>query len=91
LHLDVRGIKWKSLIGQRFTLFPRGFAISFCIAAQNCCKINRWRSSRTALLYIRGRKPSRSRRRMEMSWKTPKIVEVPVGMEINMYACAARK
>ena len=23
--------------------------------------------------------------------KTPKIVEVPVGMEINMYACAARK
>ena len=28
---------------------------------------------------------------LEMSWKTPKIVEVPVGMEINMYACAARK
>jgi coenzyme PQQ precursor peptide PqqA len=27
----------------------------------------------------------------KMSWKTPKIVEVPVGMEINMYACAARK
>jgi coenzyme PQQ precursor peptide PqqA len=26
-----------------------------------------------------------------MSWKTPKIVEVPVGMEINMYACAARQ
>jgi len=26
-----------------------------------------------------------------MSWKTPKIIEVPVGMEINMYACAARK
>jgi len=26
-----------------------------------------------------------------MSWNTPKIVEVPVGMEINMYACAARK
>ena len=24
-----------------------------------------------------------------MSWKAPKIVEVPVGMEINMYACAA--
>ena len=30
-------------------------------------------------------------RRAEMAWKTPKIVEVPVGMEINMYACAARK
>jgi coenzyme PQQ precursor peptide PqqA len=26
-----------------------------------------------------------------MTWKTPKILEVPVGMEINMYACAARK
>jgi coenzyme PQQ precursor peptide PqqA len=26
-----------------------------------------------------------------MAWKTPKIVEVAVGMEINMYACAARK
>ncbi|HXH46363.1 MAG TPA: pyrroloquinoline quinone precursor peptide PqqA [Bradyrhizobium sp.] len=26
-----------------------------------------------------------------MAWKTPKIVEVPVGMEINMYACASRK
>jgi coenzyme PQQ precursor peptide PqqA len=26
-----------------------------------------------------------------MAWKTPTIVEVPVGMEINMYACAARK
>jgi coenzyme PQQ precursor peptide PqqA len=28
--------------------------------------------------------------RYEMTWKTPKIVGVPVGMEINMYACAAR-
>jgi len=27
----------------------------------------------------------------EMTWKAPKIVEVSVGMEINMYACAARK
>jgi coenzyme PQQ precursor peptide PqqA len=26
-----------------------------------------------------------------MAWKTPKIVEVQVGMEINMYACATRK
>ena len=23
-----------------------------------------------------------------MAWKTPKIVEMPVGMEINMYMCA---
>jgi len=26
-----------------------------------------------------------------MTWKTPKIVEVQVGMEINMYASAPRK
>jgi len=26
-----------------------------------------------------------------MAWKAPKIVEVSVGMEINMYACAARR
>jgi len=26
-----------------------------------------------------------------MAWKKPKIVEAQVGMEINMYACAARK
>jgi coenzyme PQQ precursor peptide PqqA len=28
---------------------------------------------------------------ISMAWKTPKIVEVHAGMEINMYACAARK
>ncbi len=27
----------------------------------------------------------------QMTWKTPKIVEVQVGMEINMYVCATRK
>ena len=26
-----------------------------------------------------------------MAWKKPAIVEISVGMEINMYACAARK
>jgi len=26
-----------------------------------------------------------------MAWTTPKIAEVPVGMEINMYACAKQK
>ena len=33
----------------------------------------------------------RYQKESQMAWKTPKIVEVPVGMEINMYACAARK
>ena len=35
--------------------------------------------------------PVRLTKETQMAWKTPKIVEVPVGMEINMYACAARK
>jgi coenzyme PQQ precursor peptide PqqA len=26
-----------------------------------------------------------------MAWKKPAIVEISVGMEINMYACAVRK
>jgi coenzyme PQQ precursor peptide PqqA len=43
-----------------------------------------------ATLWTRG-SSSHLRRRAKMAWKTPKIVEVPVGMEINMYACAARK
>jgi coenzyme PQQ precursor peptide PqqA len=30
-------------------------------------------------------------REVGMAWKAPKVIEVPVGMEINMYACAARK
>jgi coenzyme PQQ precursor peptide PqqA len=38
-----------------------------------------------------GTRPFGAKGDLEMAWKTPKIVEVPVGMEINMYACAARK
>ena len=30
------------------------------------------------------------RRRPDMAWKTPKFDETPVGMEINMYACAKK-
>jgi coenzyme PQQ precursor peptide PqqA len=33
----------------------------------------------------------RQQRESQMAWKTPKIVEVSVGMEINMYMCATRK
>jgi len=51
----------------------------------------RWRSFRSALVYARGRSSSELKGEPKMAWKTPKIVEVPVGMEINMYACAARK
>jgi coenzyme PQQ precursor peptide PqqA len=26
-----------------------------------------------------------------MTWKTPRIAELPVGMETNMYACATHR
>jgi len=35
--------------------------------------------------------PENYLRRKLMAWNKPKIVEVPVSMEINMYACATRK
>jgi coenzyme PQQ precursor peptide PqqA len=82
-------------------LIPRRFGIP---AARICefflrCSINaavydrrfHWRTFRSALVCLGGRISSGFARRAKMAWKTPKIVEVPVGMEINMYACAARK
>jgi coenzyme PQQ precursor peptide PqqA len=42
-------------------------------------------------LISRGRSSSVIKRRSQMAWKAPKIVEVSVGMEINMYMCATRK
>jgi coenzyme PQQ precursor peptide PqqA len=50
-----------------------------------------WRTFRSALAYLPRTQFVRFQRRAKMAWKAPKIVEVPVGMEINMYACAARK
>jgi coenzyme PQQ precursor peptide PqqA len=35
--------------------------------------------------------PQPARGEREMTWKTPKIIELAVGLEINMYACAVRK
>ena len=46
----------------------------------------RWR-----LYLLLAQQRDQNPRRFEMAWKAPKIVEVSVGMEINMYACAARK
>jgi coenzyme PQQ precursor peptide PqqA len=47
---------------------------------------------RASQFYVRSGATSRQTAwETRMTWKTPKIVEVPVGMEINMYACAARK
>jgi coenzyme PQQ precursor peptide PqqA len=66
-------------------------AISSCTATWNRPKIIHWRTFISALVYSRGRTIVPYRKETVMSWKTPKIVEVPVGMEINMYACAARK
>jgi coenzyme PQQ precursor peptide PqqA len=45
----------------------------------------------STIFFWHGNLSFRSRGSAEMAWRTPKIVEVPVGMEINMYACAARK
>ena len=36
-------------------------------------------------------KSVRYQKESQMAWKAPKIVEVPVGMEINMYMCATHK
>ena len=36
-------------------------------------------------------RPKSRKWRAEMAWKAPKIVEVPCGMEINMYVSATRK
>jgi coenzyme PQQ precursor peptide PqqA len=44
-----------------------------------------------AVISLKQRGAGRKYREDEMAWKTPKIVEVAVGMEINMYACAVRK
>jgi coenzyme PQQ precursor peptide PqqA len=47
-------------------------------------------STRTNLRVGRIR-PNSRKWRAEMAWKAPKIVEVPCGMEINMYVSATRK
>ena len=47
-------------------------------------------SFRITLLH-RAEIPPVSKMENQMAWKAPKIVEVPVGMEINMYMCATRK
>jgi len=36
-------------------------------------------------------RPNLARGEREMTWKTPKIIELAVGLEINMYACAVRR
>jgi coenzyme PQQ precursor peptide PqqA len=61
------------------------------ISMQSPGKRFHWRTFLSAVVYPGGRSSSGSKRRAIMAWKAPKIVEVPVGMEINMYACAARK
>jgi coenzyme PQQ precursor peptide PqqA len=47
-------------------------------------------SSRGSLTRERG-SSSVEAKESQMAWKAPKIVEVPCGMEINMYVSATRK
>jgi coenzyme PQQ precursor peptide PqqA len=68
----------------------------FAVRYKNPCQLGgqkfRWRTLPSELtLWQGGVRPDYFSRRAKMAWKTPKIVEVSVGMEINMYACAARK
>jgi coenzyme PQQ precursor peptide PqqA len=49
------------------------------------------RPGRSAVTLTASGDPAAFVRRPEMAWKKPTIVEVPVSMEINMYACATRK
>jgi coenzyme PQQ precursor peptide PqqA len=67
------------------------FALQHKIALRLCGKRFRWRTFLSAVPYLPRAEIVRSEKESQMAWKTPKIVEVPVGMEINMYACAARK
>jgi coenzyme PQQ precursor peptide PqqA len=83
-----------SLIRLWFDTSPHNTVSSFAPQHENpgfYGKRFRWRTFQSRLVYPRGRNASSLARRAKMAWKTPKIVEVPVGMEINMYACAARK
>jgi coenzyme PQQ precursor peptide PqqA len=66
------------------------FAISFCTATRNRRNNSLANFYNRISLYGRAKIVPHGKETV-MSWKTPKIVEVPVGMEINMYACAARK
>jgi coenzyme PQQ precursor peptide PqqA len=83
-------------------LISRGFAVSRRRSVNSCRaaaksslkppekKISLAKFSFGITLWV-GRNASGSKKESQMAWKAPKIVEVPVGMEINMYACAARK
>jgi coenzyme PQQ precursor peptide PqqA len=75
-------------------LWSRAHSISFASQHEHAevyaTKIPLANFSIRGTLYVRA-KVVRFKKESQMAWKAPKIVEVPVGMEINMYACAARK
>lgn len=50
-----------------------------------------WRTFPPALIYLRADTSEFAKMESQMAWKAPKIVEVPCGMEINMYVSATRK
>jgi len=75
-------------------LWSRAHSISFASRHEHAevyaTKIPLANFSIRGTLYVRA-EVVRFKKESQMAWKAPKIVEVPVGMEINMYACAARK
>jgi coenzyme PQQ precursor peptide PqqA len=59
-----------------------GPLLRFPMAPIDSRAVPHWRLSRC------GHHGRDNKRGYTMSWKTPKITEISVGMEINMYACA---
>jgi coenzyme PQQ precursor peptide PqqA len=92
MHSSIRRFRSSALSKSEIALPKREVSGVRCVGMPST-------SDLPCLRYVRGQPsfdagtnvvPARLGRNL-MSWKTPKIVEVPVGMEINMYACAARR
>jgi coenzyme PQQ precursor peptide PqqA len=85
----------KRLISRAFGLGPPHKSVNYSAAQHKHAEVYGQKISLANFL-IRSTLPPRAesvryQKESQMAWKAPKIVEVPVGMEINMYACAARK
>ena len=89
---SIRRFRWPALPKSEVALPKREISGVRCVSMTSTSDVPRLRYVRGQPSFDAGTNvvPTLLGRSL-MSWKTPKIVEVPVGMEINMYACAARK
>jgi coenzyme PQQ precursor peptide PqqA len=82
----------KPLIPFRFVAFRHPARLQCNITRRSfMTKISLANFSSHDSLMTRAESSSGFARRAKMAWKAPKIVEVPCGMEINMYVSATRK